>query len=127
MQADSCTAIEETECHRLRLIQFFIDYLYKICGHVVHFRKVFVGLAHSAVLFAEHGLEGFDSAVFGLSWQCCQFPAETKFTMTIPIFVISCNLVKSWEMGGSDEKDVYLLNMGPLVTTFGTVYLWQTI
>jgi len=34
-QADLCTAMEETECHRLQLIQFFIDYLYKICGRVV--------------------------------------------------------------------------------------------
>lgn len=35
VQADLCTAMEETECRRLQLIQFFIDYLYKICGHVV--------------------------------------------------------------------------------------------
>ena len=41
VQADLCTAIEETECHRLQLIQFFIDYIYKICGHVVHLRKMF--------------------------------------------------------------------------------------
>jgi len=38
-QADLCTAMEETECHRLQLIQFFIDYLYKICGRVVHLSR----------------------------------------------------------------------------------------
>lgn len=81
VQADLCTAIEETECHRLQLIQFFIDYLHKICGHVVHFRKVFIGLACFTLLFAEDGSEGFNIAVSGLfckrfSW--CGLPLVVR-------------------------------------------------